>query len=63
MDSWDKIVKLQKMIVIYNAIIDGWKVQMLDDGKFEFVKNREKVTTDPENKEFLKDFIRHYMSV
>lgn len=29
---------LQKAIFVYNAVINGWTVKQLDDGRYEFVK-------------------------
>jgi len=30
--------ELQKAVFVYNAVINGWTVKFLDDGKYEFEK-------------------------
>lgn len=65
-DEWNSMVTLQKMFLVYNSVIGGWTVRMLEDGRFEFQKGREKLTssektTDP--KDFLKNFLHYYMKI
>jgi len=61
--DWDNILVLQKMIFIYNAITDGWAVKMLEDGRFEFQKERKKVTSDVCMDSFLQSFVKNYMKL
>lgn len=65
-DEWDSMVSLQKMFLVYNAVLGGWTVRMLEDGRFEFQKGKEKLTssektTDPND--FLKNFLQYYMKI
>ena len=65
-EDWNSMVTLQKMFLVYNAVVGGWTVRMLEDGRFEFQKGREKLTssekeTDP--KDFLKNFLSYYMKI
>lgn len=32
------ISQFQKMVFIYNAVMNGWTVKQLDDGRYEFTK-------------------------
>lgn len=62
-DDWESMVKLQQMILIYNAVIDGWTVRMLKDNRFEFQKDRKKVTSDVCVDGFLKNFLDSYLKI
>ena len=62
-NDWESMVTLQKMILIYNAVVDGWTVRMLEDGRFEFQKDRKKVTSDVCMESFLKNFLNYYMKI
>lgn len=59
----ESILKLQEMIFIYNAIKDGWTVRMLEDGRFEFQKERKKITSDVCMDSYLQNFIKYYMRI
>lgn len=63
MNEEDSMITFQKMIFIYNAITDGWTVRMLDDGRFEFQKERKKVTSDVCMDSFLQNFIKYNMKI
>ena len=63
MDDGSNILTFQKMIFIYNAITDGWTVRMLEDGRFEFQKERQKVTSDVCMDSYLQNFIKYYMKI
>jgi hypothetical protein len=52
-----------KMRFIYNAILNGWTVRKLDDGRFEFVKELQKITTDVNATTFLQDVFQRWMSI
>jgi len=65
-EEWNGMVTLQKMFLVYNAVVGGWTVRILEDGRFEFQKGLEKLTskeksTDP--KDFLKNFLNYYMKI
>lgn len=55
------LMELQKMLFIYNAVTDGWTVRMLEDGRFEFQKERKKITSDVCMDSFLEKFLKYYM--
>ena len=59
MDSQELI----KMRFIYNAILNGWTVRQLDDGRFEFVKELQRITTDVNAASFLHDVFQRWMSI
>lgn len=59
----EDFVTLQKMIFIYNALRDGWTVKMLEDGRFEFQKERKKITSDVCMDSYLKTFVTSYMNM
>ena len=61
--EFESMLNLQKMIFIYNAVIDGWTVRMLEDGRFEFQKARQKITSDVCMDSFLENFIKYYMKI
>ena len=50
------LIKLYKMIFIYNALKNGWAVKMLEDDRFEFKKSKEKEKRINVNN-YLKEFI------
>lgn len=52
-------ITLHKMVFIYNAIIDGWTVKLLDN-KFEFIKNKQSLHR---NSDFIKNFINNNLDM
>lgn len=61
---------LQQMVFVYNAVMNGWKVQRLDDGRFEFQKklsciSEENKTEDGKNVKdsFVYKFLRNHLSL
>lgn len=60
-DNFSSLVDFQKMMFIYNAVTDGWSVRQLDDGRFEFQKDRQKVTSDIWMDEYLRNFVTGYL--
>ena len=51
-----------KMIFIYNALLSGWSVSMIENNKFEFRRNIEKedeISIDT----YLKKFIEYNMNI
>lgn len=59
----DSNLEFAKMRFIYNAIQNGWTVRKLDDGRFEFVKELQKITTDVNASTFLHDVFQRWMSI
>ena len=50
------VIEMQKMIFIYNAIIEGWTVKMLDKDRFEFQKDRKNIKNIN-----LEDYLRKFL--
>lgn len=50
---------IQKMIVIFNALNDGWSVRKIEDDKFEFIKNNEKIQKEIILEDCIKKFIKY----
>ena len=59
----NSLLKMQEMLFIYNAIMDGWTVKSLDNGRFEFQKERHKVTSDVCLDGYLRDFVNYYLTL
>lgn len=57
----NSLLKMQEMLFIYNAVLDGWNVRKLDDGRFEFQKERHLVTSDVCLDSYLRDFVDYYL--
>jgi len=58
----DLYITLQKMVFIYNALLTGWTVVMIDDNKFEFKKgvgDRREVNFE----DYVKRFIEYNMNI
>ena len=47
-------IKLQKMIFIYNALLDGWTVKPCGDDEYDFIKSTKQIKKKMKS---LKDFI------
>jgi len=56
-------LEFTKMKLIYNAIQNGWTVRKLEDGRYEFVKELQKITTDVNASTFLQDVFQRWMSI
>lgn len=62
--------KLQQMVFIYNAVMNGWQVQKIDNGSFEFQKqlaciepaNKNEIGTDVKDS-FIYKFLRNHLSL
>lgn len=59
----NSMVDFQKMVFIYNAVNDGWTVKLLSDGRYEFCKNEQRLTSDQCLDDYLKRFIGYYMKL
>lgn len=55
------IVQIQKMVFVYNAILAGWSVKMIDNDKFEFSKDRTNQEVNLED--YLRRFIAHNLNI
>lgn len=56
------VLNIQKMVFIYNAVLAGWTVRMMEGDKFEFRKNKDDVA-EFDLEDFLKNFIRSNLNV
>lgn len=59
-DSVD-IVQIQKMVFVFNAILAGWTVKMVDADTFEFKKNRREQAVNLD--EYLRRFVLHNLNI
>ena len=59
----ESMVDFQKMVFIYNAVNDGWVVKLLPDGRYEFRRKDERVTSDEYLDGYLKKFIEYYLTL
>jgi hypothetical protein len=58
----DLLITIQKMIFIYNALLSGWTIVMVDKDKFEFKKgnnNSKEVDLD----DYLERFIKYNLDM
>ena len=47
---------IQKMVFICNALNDGWTIKKINNNKYEFIKNKEKlIKKEIDIEEFIKD--------
>lgn len=53
--------ELFKMMIIYNALLNGWSVKMIAKNKFEFSNNNRKVRKEFHEDNFIKEFIEKNM--
>jgi len=57
-------LSIQKMILIYNAVMDGWTVTKKKENKFIFKKNKEDIVKEVElDKDYLKYFIKNNLKI
>jgi hypothetical protein len=56
-----EVVHFQKMLFVFNALLSGWTVKMVDNDKFEFKKDRKNQEVDLDN--YLRTFVLQNLSV
>ncbi len=56
-------VSMQKMLFIYNAVIDGWTVKILSKDKYEFKKSKSSISKNIDINDYLKDFVKNNLSI
>ena len=56
------IISIQKMIFIYNAILSGWTVKMIDNDRFEFIKNKDNISKEVYLNNYLQKFIKENLT-
>ena len=62
MDNNIDIISIQKMIFIYNAILSGWTVKMIDNDRFEFIKNKDNISKEVYLNNYLQKFIKENLT-
>lgn len=55
------VVHFQKMLFVFNALITGWTVKMIDNDTFEFKKDRKNQEVNLDN--YLRTFILQNLSI
>lgn len=50
---------IQKMLFIFNALNDGWAVKKIDNDKFEFLKDNEKLKKEIILEDCIKKYIKY----
>lgn len=55
------IIEIQKMVFVYNAVLSGWSVRLIDNNKFEFKKDRRNQEVNLED--YLRGFVAANLSV
>jgi hypothetical protein len=57
----NEIIYLQKMIFVFNAILSGWTVKILEHNTFEFTKDstNQEVNLDT----YIKDFVEKNLNI
>ena len=51
------ILTMNKMVIIYNAIMSGWSVKKIGDGLFEFQKSKKNLKQENLLDDYLKELI------
>jgi len=59
----DTSITLQKMIFVYNAVLKGWTVRMIEKDKFEFIKDNELIKREVDLSDYVRKFIEYNMSI
>lgn len=55
------LISIQKMIFVFNAILSGWTVKMLEQNTFEFTKDstNQEVNLDT----YIQDFVKKNLNI
>ncbi len=59
----DTSLTLQKMVFIYNALLKGWTIRMIENDKFEFTKDRESIKKEVDLADYLRRFIQYNLNI
>ena len=57
------LLSLHKMLFIYNAILNGWTVKLLEKNSFEFKKNKDAVKKEIYLDDYLKKFVKNNLDI
>lgn len=58
-----QILAIIKIIFVYNALNDGWKLNILSNNKYEFTKAISEINADINNPIFIKEFINRNLNI
>ena len=50
------------MLFIYNAILSGWTVKMIDNDRFEFIKSKDNISKEVYLNNYLNKFIKENLT-
>ncbi len=53
----------QKMVFIYNAVLSGWTVRMLEKDNFEFKKSTQNIKKEVNLEDYLRKFIQYNLNI
>lgn len=56
-------VDLQKMIFIYNAVQNGWKVKKMSEDKYIFKKSKDEASREVYLDEYVSNFLKNNVSI
>ena len=59
----DGVVDLQKMVFIYNAVQNGWKVKKITDDKYVFKKSKDDVSREVYLDEYVSNFLKNNVNI
>ena len=59
----DTSLMLQKMVFIYNALLKGWTIRMIENDKFEFTKDTESIKKEVDLADYLRKFIQYNLNI
>ena len=59
----DRVVDLQKMVFIYNAVQNGWKVKKITDDKYVFKKSKDDVSREVYLDEYVSNFLKNNVNI
>ena len=59
----DTSLILQKIIFIYNALLNGWTIRMIEKNKFEFIKDKESIKREVDLSDYLRKFIQYNLNI
>jgi hypothetical protein len=54
---------IRKMVFVFNALNDGWTVKKIDNDKYEFLKDKEKMKEEIVLEDYLKNFIKYNINI
>lgn len=55
------IKEVQKMLLIYNALLDGWTIRLVEENKVEFKKPRNSMEINLDN--YINEFLIRNLNI